>query len=329
MNTYKFGVIGLGWISNEFCEALSVVPQTELYAVASRSLKKAEQFKEKHHAVKAYGSYEELYNDPEVDIVYIGTPMSLHFQNMLDIIEAGKHIICEKSFTLNAHEAKIIKDKAHQKELFVMEALWTRFNPTIKTIQEFIRSGEIGEVERIDAEFSIYRDYDESSRIFSNELGGGALLDVGIYPVTFTDLFIGLNPIEIDATAELAPTGVDVDAEVRLNYGNKTAKLIFGVKRQGDNFATIYGTQGRVVVKDFWSTESAEIQLRNGKIRTINIDFIKNGLEYEIMHFVGRLQAGKLDSDIMPIDKTIEVMEFMDKLRKEFGVIYKTEKIEE
>lgn len=325
MKTYKFGVIGLGWIANEFCEALSIIPMTELHAVASRSKEKAIKFKEKHNAVKAYGSYEELYNDEEIDIVYVATPMAMHFQNMLDIIDSGKHILCEKSFTLNSKEAKIIKDKAHQKNLFVMEALWTRFNPTIKTIQEIVLSGEIGDVERIDVEFSIYRDFDKTSRIFSNELGGGALLDVGIYPITFTDIFIGLNPLEIDSSAELAPTGVDQDCEVRLNYGNKTAKLIFGTKRKGENYATIYGTQGRIVVKDFWSTQNAEVHLKNGLMRTINIKFIRNGLEYQVMHMIGRLEQGKLESDIMPLSKTIEVMKFMDSLRNEWGVRYKSE----
>ncbi len=325
MNSYKFGVIGLGWISNEFCEALNVVPMTELHAVGSRSLEKAKEFAKKHYAANAYGSYEDVYNDSEVDIVYIGTPMSSHFQNMLDIIEAGKHIICEKSFTLNHKEAQIIKDKAHQKGVVVMEALWTRFNPTIKTIQEIILSGEIGEIERIDAEFSIYRDFDEKSRIFNNELGGGALLDVGIYPITFTDIFIGLDALEIDSSSELAPTGVDIDNEVRLNYGNKTAKLIFGVNREGENYATIYGTEGRVVVKDFWATQNAEVHLRNGKMRTINIDFIMNGLEYEIMHFIGLLESGKAESDIMPLNKTIEIMKFMDNLRDKWGVEYVTE----
>ncbi len=325
MKTYNIGIIGLGWISNEFATAMSVVENANLYAVASRNIKKANSFQEKFDAVKAYGSYQELFEDDSVDIVYIGTPMSSHYKNMLDALEHGKHVLCEKSFTLNAKEAKHIKEIAIKKKLFVMEALWTRFNPTMNEILRSIEEGIIGEVESIEVEFSIYRDFDPESRIFSNQLGGGALLDVGIYPITFMDLIMGIKDAEVSSTSKLCETGVDIQDTVSMTKGSVKAELYFGVNRAGENLGIINGTNGTIKVKDFWATQYAEVIQDNQTVDTIELPFACNGLEYQLNHMLERINDGFTESDIMPLSKTIEVMTFMDTLRKEWNVEFITE----
>jgi len=326
MNLYNIGIIGLGGIAEKYAESLEVIPNANLYAVGSRSIKKAEKFREKYDADKAYGSYKELLEDDHVDLVYVATPMSSHYNDMLNALENNKHILCEKSFTLNANEAINIFKTAKEKNLFVMEALWSRFNPTLLEIKDLIDKGVIGKIIKIDAEFSIGKEFDPKSRLYSKELGGGSLLDVGIYPITFTDMMIGLKYTNIKSSATLAPTEVDQNNNIELTYKNLSASLTSGLDKVGLNFGYIYGTEGYIKVSNFWESQYAKIIKNDKVVKIINNPFLMNGLEYETIHVLKCLDNLLTESIVMPLSKTIEIMSFMDTLRKEWGVVYYPEK---
>ncbi len=325
MKIYNIGIIGLGAIAHAYAKSLVAVPNANLYAVGSRSTDKANKFKRTFDADVAYGSYKELFEDKLVDIVYIATPMSSHYKDMINALESNKHILCEKSFTLNANEAKHIFEIAKRKNLFVMEALWSRFNPTLLEVRELIDEGLIGKITKVDLEFSIDKPYDETSRLYNKELGGGALLDVGIYPITFTDMMIGLNYKTIKSSAELAPTKVDQSNKIELDFEKLSATLTSGFDKQGLNFGYIYGTTGYMLINDFWANQYAVVIKDKKIVKVISNPFLVNGLEYQTIHVLECLDKSLVESNIMPPSKTIEIMTFMDSLRKAWGITYLTE----
>lgn len=319
---YKFGIIGLGNIANKFAQTLNAL-NYKLSAVASRDIDKANEFKNKYQADFAYGSYEELLKNNNVDIVYIASPHGLHYEHLKLCLKYNKHIICEKAFTLNHLQAKEIFELAIKNKCLVMEAMWTRFLPSIKKIKEIIDSEMYGKVLNIDAEFCFYGNQDESYRLRNNELGGGALLDVGIYPVNLAHLLLG-NPLEIKAFGNISENNIDLDNDITFIYPNNvTAHLKSSFVYQGNRHSTITLENAIIKLDAFWKCEHFEIIEKDTNKRIIyDLAFDINGFEYQINSFLETLKNKQLTNSIMSNKISIEILKILDNIRKQLGVKY-------
>lgn len=244
--TIRWGILGTGYISRAFAEGLRPLPGAQLVAIASRTLSSAQQFAREFGIAKAYGSYGELVQDAEVDVVYIGTPNSRHRDDCLLCLGAGKPVLCEKPFALNAREASEVIEFARKQHLFCMEAMWMRFLPLVQRVRQMVQSGAIGEVCTLTAEFGYPAAFDPSSRLFNRELGGGALLDRGVYPLSLAYFLLG-EPESVVSQAAIATTGVDEQSSYLLKYaGGQLAMLSANLRTYASNEAVITGTRGQI-----------------------------------------------------------------------------------
>ncbi|MDG2616833.1 Gfo/Idh/MocA family oxidoreductase [Thermoleptolyngbya sichuanensis XZ-Cy5] len=244
--TIRWGILGTGYISRAFAEGLRPLPGAQLVAIASRTLSNAQQFAREFGVTKAYGSYEELVQDAEVDVVYIGTPNSRHHDDCLLCLGAGKPVLCEKPFAMNAREASEVIEFARKQHLFCMEAMWMRFLPLVQRVRQMVQSGAIGEVCTLTAEFGYPAAFDPSSRLFNRELGGGALLDRGVYPLSLAYFLLG-EPESVVSQAAIATTGVDEQSSYLLKYeGGQLAMLSANLRTYASNEAVITGTRGQI-----------------------------------------------------------------------------------
>jgi predicted dehydrogenase len=244
--TIRWGILGTGYISRAFAEGLQPLPGAQLVAIASRTLSSAQQFAREFGVAKAYGSYEELAQDADVDVVYIGTPNSRHRDDCLLCLGAGKPVLCEKPFALNAREASEVIEFARKQNLFCMEAMWMRFLPLVQRVRQMVQSGAIGEVCTLTAEFGYPAAFDPSSRLFNRELGGGALLDRGVYPLSLAYFLLG-EPQSVVSQAAIATTGVDAQSSYLLKYASgQLAMLSASLLTHASNEAVIVGTRGQI-----------------------------------------------------------------------------------
>ncbi|GGM43477.1 dehydrogenase [Paraliobacillus quinghaiensis] len=322
----KWGVLATGGIASTFAKDLVHADNGLLYAVGSRNLANAEQFAKEHGATKAYGSYQELVEDKEVDVIYVATPHPYHKENVLTCLRAGKGVLCEKPFTVNALELEELIVFARKKKLFLMEAMWSRFLPSIQKVRDWIETGEIGEVQLIKADFGFRAPWDPESRLLNPKLGGGALLDAGIYPVSFAAMILGANPEKIMSTVTIGETGVDEQFSLLLEYQNgKVASLNGAIRLNLTNEAVIHGTKGYIRIPSFLKSREAFLHVENKDVKTFVDDRSSIGYKFEAEE-VGRLmQEGNLESNIMPLDQSLEIMKLMDKIREQWGLRYSFE----
>lgn len=322
---YNFGIIGLGNIANKFADTLNRL-NYNLLGVASRNLTNAKAFAKKYNATFAYGNYEELLSNKDINIIYIATPHGLHYEHLKLCLKYNKHIICEKAFTLNSRQAKEILEIAKAKNCLVMEAMWTRFLPAIIKFEEIIKSNTYGQIKMIEAEFCFYGNQDESYRLKNNRLGGGALLDVGIYPITLAHLLLG-SPVSINATGTLSENKIDYDNTIVFNYDNGAiAKLNSSFIYSGKKESIITLEKAIIKLDAFWKCENFEIyELDTKNIIKISLPFEINGFEYQIKNFIETLNTNKIENKIMPHETTITVLKIMDEIRKQIGVVYVNE----
>lgn len=278
----KWGIAGLGNIANKFAADLIVVPEAFLVAVASSDLERANEFKAKFGAERAYGSYSELYLDPEVEVIYIAGLNNDHKQMTIEALNAGKAVLCEKPLGLNTIEVYQMINAAKKNKCFLMEGLWSRFNPAINTAKQWIDEGRIGKLRFLYAEFSFYRlDADASHRLMAPEKGGGALLDIGIYPLFLAYFLLGL-PKKISSQIQYSSTGVDIQTSMILQYENAQAMLYCGITNNSDNNAKIGGTEGEIVLPGRWhDTQSIQL-IKEGEVIKENLPTVGNGFTYEI-----------------------------------------------
>ena len=321
----RFGVIGAGNIARTFCDAMQVVEEGSLYAIASRDLTRAQDYQRTYGFDKAYESYETLFQDPNVDCVYVATPHGLHYEQMMLALDYKKHLLCEKAFTLNEAQAQAVFDKARAQGCFVMEAMWTRFLPTIQALQGALSEGVLGEITRVEAALCFDLQKPDDHRVLAKALGGGALLDVGIYPITFANLVLGA-PSSFEATMTPASTGVDGSNEMTYHYPKAVAVLKSSVLTQGDPTARIEGTKGYAVVPNFWSTTQATLyDWQDQVLMSIDMPHEVNGFEYEIREVIQRLHAGDLESAWMSHQTTLAILKQMDAIRARWNLTYPQE----
>jgi len=328
METIRWGIISTGGIANAFALALQSVPNAELIAVGSRSQDGANYFGDQYDIPRRYSSYQQVADDPDVDVVYIGTPHVFHAENMKMCLEAGKHVLCEKPFTINAREAKECINLAREKGLFLMEAIWTRYIPAIVQLRQWIQEGRIGDLLMVQADFNASLPYDPTKRTFARELGGGALLDVGIYPITLTTMLLGL-PESFSSHVHMGETQVDDRAALLLRYPEGVSALLsMGNRHSTPNTALIQGTKGSIRIHpNFHHPTQMTLYLDGSEPEDVTIPYESNGLNYEAMEVQECIRAGKLESDIMPLDETLAVMELMDSIRAEWNLTYPADEV--
>jgi dihydrodiol dehydrogenase / D-xylose 1-dehydrogenase (NADP) len=319
----KWGILGTGIIASAFAKDLNFAKNTEKTAVGSRTKESAVKFAEEHGVSRAYGSYEELVQDQDVDAIYVATPHPFHKDNVLACLRAGKAVLCEKPFTINSGELEEIIQFAREKKLFLMEAMWTRFLPPIVKVREWIDSGKIGEVLLVKAEFGYRAQWDPEWRLLNPALGGGALLDIGIYPVSFASMIFGTNPEKILSTAHIGETGVDEQFSIIMSYPSGKTATLNGAFRVGlTNEAYIHGTEGSIRIPSFHSAKSATLYKDGEEAETFTDDRQSAGYAFEIEEVGKCLNQGLLESSVMPLEESLEIMKLMDEIRGQWGLKY-------
>ncbi|MBK9510812.1 MAG: Gfo/Idh/MocA family oxidoreductase [Cytophagaceae bacterium] len=318
----KWGIIGAGRIAAKFASDLSTSKNGELIAVASTSLHRAQDFALKFNAEHAFGTYEEIFST-EVEAIYIATPHTFHKEHTLMCLERGIAVLCEKPFGMNEEEVIEMISMAREKKVFLMEALWTRFIPsTLKTL-ELIESGAIGEVVTIHADFGFSAEYDPEARLFNMKLGGGAFLDIGIYPAFLSLLILGY-PSRIQATSTFSPTGSDVTTSFIYAYDNSaTAVLNCTVASETLSEAVIYGTKGHIVLHKRFHEARKLTLIQAGKEEQV-FDFSREtfGYDYEIEEVNQCLLQGKTESELMPLSFSQKLIHLLDRTREAAGIHY-------
>jgi predicted dehydrogenase len=320
---FRWGIIGPGRIAHKFADALPVVSDGLLHAVASRNIKRAEAFAKKHNAPKSYGSYDEIVLDPDVDAVYIATPHPVHYENSKLCLLAGKPVLCEKPLTVNAAEAEQLIDVARLNEVFLMEALWSRYLPVQLQVRSWLDEERIGEVKLITSTFGISVSPNPEDRMFNPELAGGALLDLGVYNIAISQWVMGVDPISFAAQGYLGETNVDYLTTVNLLYeGGAASQFTCSMIVSNTNDMFIYGTEGHIRVHpSFWNTTRATLVTKDDEL-TVNLPFAKNGFEYQIKEAMNCIRNGLLESTGMPHAQTLANMQLMDNIRAEIGLRY-------
>lgn len=324
---FKMAIMGAGGIAGAMAEAITGLSKShgvdiEAYAIASRSLEKAQQFAEKWHFTKAYGSYEEMVEDAEIDLVYIATPHSEHYENAKLCIGHGQSVLVEKAFTANAEQAKELIKLAREKGVFLAEAIWTRYMPGLPMIREIIESGRIGEVDSVEADFLV--PISKVKRLHDPALAGGALLDLGVYALTFASMFMGDDIVSTKSRCLKYETGVDATNHMELTYrdGRQAflrTSMVSGHKNEGK----INGTKGYIAVSNLNNLEKIEVFDRDGQLQeTLVPPQLVNGYEYEVLACMKAIEEGLAECAEMPHDEIVEIMEQMDSFRREWGIVY-------
>lgn len=322
----KWGIIGCGNIANKFCDDLALIEDSSITAVASRSFGKAQDFAKMHNSKKAYGSYAELFLDKDVDIVYIATPHVSHAALSIQAMNNGKHVLCEKPLALNAKETNAIIATSKRTNRFFMEALWSRFNPTIVAIKKSIDHGEIGKIKYINAEFSFKSDSTLDSRVLNLDLGGGAILDIGIYPAFLTYLILGV-PKEIIARSIFHKiSNCDMQTSMIFNYDLAQAILYSGFTSNSVNTARISGTEGQIIIPDSWHTAQEYTLIKNNEEVIFKLPTIGKGFSYEIVECHKCIRANKIESELWSHQNSLDLITILDKTREQVGLVYPQEK---
>jgi predicted dehydrogenase len=319
----RWGILGTGGIANTFAADLVRVPGAVLAAVGSRSPETAEVFAKRHGFARAHGSWAELAADDEVDVVYVATPHTAHHAAAMECLAGGKAVLCEKPMTLDLASAAQLVQEARTRERFLMEAMWMRCNPAVRRIAELVGDGAIGDVVAVHADFGLQGPFEADHRLRAPALGGGALLDLGVYPLHLAHLVLGA-PATVQSWARLTPEGVDETTGVLLGYeSGAVAALTCGINGASRNAASITGTRGRIdLPPEFYAPRSFELHRTGRNPEVIELPFEGTGYRYEAEEVHRCLRAGLLESPLMSHDATLAVISLMDAIRDEIGVIY-------
>lgn len=318
----RWGILGAGGIAHKLAEAVTAYTASTVVAVGSRDLAKAQYFADEFGIPTAHGSYEELVGDPEVDVVYVATPHSHHYEHALLAIEAGKHVLCEKAFTQNAAQAREVVAAARAKGVFLMEAMWTRHLPHMYAIRELIARGEIGDIVSVQADHGQALTHVE--RMVRADLAGGALLDLGVYPIAFAHDILGV-PDRITAAGRLRDTGVDGQIGMVFDYATAQASLTTTMEARTPCTAHIAGTEGRIEIDDTFYTPTSFTVTRHDGTSWFYDGDVPNGFQFEAAEVARRIHAGDTESALLTLDQSLEIMEIMDEVRSQIGLVYPNE----
>ena len=319
----RWGLIGTGWIANRFASDLGLLPGAEIVAVGSRAQATADTFADRFDIRHRHDSYEALAADEDVQAVYVSTPHPGHHDAAMAAIEAGKHVLCEKPFTMDAAQARSLVDAARARGVFLMEAMWTRFLPHVVRLRAEVAAGRLGDVRMVIADHSQWFARDPAHRLFAPELGGGALLDLGIYPVSFSSMIFG-TPTVITAVSDPAFTGVDAQTSMVLQHdGGRQSVLTTTLEVAGPNRAAVMGTDARIEIESYWLGPSRfTFTPREGEPEIFAPAEPGNGLRHQAAEVARCVAGGALESAVMPLDETVAIMGTLDEVRRQIGLTY-------
>lgn len=321
----RWGILGPGGIAHKFADALKVIRDAEITAVGSRDLQRADAFADTFDVPHRHGNYVQLANNPEVDVVYVATPHPFHKACAMLCLEAGKAVLCEKPLTVDADQAEALIACAREHKQFLMEAMWTRFIPVMVKVREWLADGVIGEPRMLTADFGNRVELTAENmkgRLFALQLAGGAMLDIGVYTVSLASMVFGA-PTKITSLAHIGETGVDEQAAVLLGYdAGQIASLSCAITTRTSQDARIFGTKGAIYIPNFSRATSATLEVLGKEPVQIQIPFTGNGFEYQVLEVIKCLRAGKLESDVMPLDESLSIIQTMDIARAQWGLEY-------
>jgi predicted dehydrogenase len=319
----RWGVVGPGRIAESLVKDFAVVDGARAVAVGSRSLDRARSFAGRHGLERAYGSYRELIADPDVDVVYVATPHPQHAAIARAALSAGRALLVEKSFTATTAGAQEVVDLARSSGVFVMEAMWTRFQPAVVRLRELVADGAIGEVRSVQADLGVQRSFDPQDRLFARELGGGALLDLGVYVVSFAQMLLG-TPQTVAAVGSRFPTGVDAEASLLLGYADgRSAALMTSLRNALPGQARVYGTAGWIdVLPRFHHPQTIVLHRSGADPETITRQQLGGGYAHELIEVGECLRAGRTESAVMPLADTLTVQDVLEQAAGQLGVTF-------
>lgn len=319
----NWGIIGLGNMARTFAQDLHLAHDAVIGGVASRSEEKAKAFAREFGASKFYGSYQALAADVSIDVVYVATPHPMHFEISMMCLQYGKHVLCEKPLGMHAAEVKALLEEAHKRKLFLMEGIWTRFIPGTNKMLQLIDQGVIGDIVSLQADFGFKVEYKPTSRLFSNELGGGSLLDIGIYPVYLSLLLLGI-PNDIKAMARMTPTAVDGFCAMLFDYpGKAKAVLQSSFETHTPTEAFIYGSLGTLKMhSNFHHSRKISLYRQGAPDKTIDIDYCGNGYVHEIEEVHRCLNNHWPESPLLPLQTSLDLISILDRVREVVGLRY-------
>lgn len=323
-NPIRWGILATGKIAHKFATGLAELPDAHLQAVASRDQARAEAFAREFGIVQAHGSYEALAADPEIDIVYVASPHALHRDHTLLCLAHGKHVLCEKPIALNAAQAQEMFEAAQQHGRLLMEAMWTRFLPAWQQARQWLDQGLLGDLRLLQADFSfLAHTFDPQHRNFNPALGGGALLDIGIYPIALAYWLFGEDPIEVQTTATLGQTGVDEQSAYLFRYANGAQAILnSSFQTHGPKEALLCGTKATLRVPLFWRASELIVERHLQEPTHHAFPFAATGLQHQASAVMEDLRAGRLENATMPPAESLRLMHMMDRLRASWGLRY-------
>jgi predicted dehydrogenase len=318
-DTIGWGILGAGRIAGKFATEAKLVPGARLVAVGSRSVEKARDFASQNGIERAYGSYAELVADSDVDAIYVATLHPTHREHTLLALDHGKAVVCEKPFAVTGAEARAMIERARERKLFLMEAMWSRFNPITVQVRRWIAEGRIGDPRMITVDFGFRAAWNPEGRLLNPALAGGALLDVGVYVLAYASMVFG-RPAQIQAAGHIGETGVDEQTAMVLKYDRgQIASLTCAVRTPSPQGARIDGTEGAIEIPAFWRAPTARlIRPKEDPVEATG----NFGFEYEIAEAMSCLSAGRTESPNMPLDETLAIAETMDEVRRQIGLRY-------
>ena len=319
----RWGILGAGRIANDFCTAVNFTEGSSVYAVASRNEETGKAFANKFNAPVYYNNYLSLVNDANVDVIYIATPHPFHYEQAKLCLQHGKSVLCEKPMAMNYQQTSELIELATTNKVFLMEAMWTACMPFMNLIKETIYAGILGDIQYLHASLCFAAPHNYDDRLYNKALGGGSVLDVGVYVLSFATKLLG-EPSAVKSLVTLAPTGVDATANMILQYPNgATAHLLSSIGINTPMEASIVGTKGRIYIKEpFFKATEFTISLNDGETKTYSIPHLCNGFEHEVKEVMRCLKHGLLQSDKVPHSQTLIVSRLMDDILQQAGVDY-------
>lgn len=319
----RWGVVGPGRIAEKVVADFAVVDGARAVAVASRSADRAQDFARRHGIERAHGSYAAILADPDVDVLYVATPHPQHHAIALGALRAGKALLVEKAFTATVAGAREVAELSRETGVFAMEAMWTRFQPAVVRLRELIADGAIGEVRSVQADLGVQREFDPSDRLFAQELGGGALLDLGVYVVSFAQMLLG-DPVTVTATGSTFPTGVDAEASLLLGYADgRSAALMTSLRNALPGQARVFGTAGWIdVLPRFHHPQTIVLQREGADPEEITLPQLGAGYAHELIEVTECLRAGRSESVVMPLADTVAVQQVLEDAAGQLGVTF-------
>jgi predicted dehydrogenase len=323
MKSYKWGILGAGGIAGKFAEGLKLCDNAVLWSVGSRDLQKAQKFASTHGFKHSFGSYEDFVSDPELDIVYVATPHSHHHRHTLLSLNHGKHVLCEKAFALNLTEVEEMIKTAREKKLFLMEALWPPFQPSYREADRIIRSGEMGSIIEMSGRFGFISGYDSEARTYNLALGGGSLLDVGVYPLMDILRYMGM-PAEVTAISAFAPTGADESTLAVLSFeGELKATAYCSFVEDAGVGTTFVFEKGRLLLeRNREKVQILTIEREGNEAVVHKFKPEASGFQFEAEEVMSCLDAGKTESEVVPLQFSYNLMKLLDTIRSITGLEY-------